>query len=217
MGVGLNYDAVKGMREAIFDPEHPVCTIYELDRAIKTNKILRSFKGGNALFTQPPTGVKCGGAPQKIMYLANDYWSKNSITANVSFNLPQAVIFGAPKYAKSLAKFAEEHKFNVSYQHELIEIDKANQEAVFKTPEGEVRKAYDFLHCIPKHEASPILEPFADATGFMDVNKETLQHTKYTNVFGIGDCTNIPTSKTAAAAFSQAPVVAHNLSQLYKG
>lgn len=63
MGVGLNYDAVKGMREAIFDPDHPVCTIYELDRAIKTNKILRSFKGGNALFTQPPTGVKCGGAP----------------------------------------------------------------------------------------------------------------------------------------------------------
>lgn len=85
------------------------------------------------------------------MYLANDYWSNNGITANVSFNLPQAVIFGAPKYAKSLAKFAEEHKFNVSYQHELIEIDKANQEAVFKTPEGEVRKPYDFLHCIPKH------------------------------------------------------------------
>lgn len=51
----------------------------------------------------------------------------------------------------------------------------------------------------------------------MDVNKETLQHTKYANVFGIGDCTNIPTSKTAAAAFSQAPVVAHNLTQLYKG
>ena len=150
------------------------------------------------------------------MYLAFDYWANNSTQVNVSFNLPQAVIFGAPKYAKSLAKFAEEHKFEVNYQHELIEIDKANQEAVFKTSEGEVRKSYDFLHCIPKHEPPAILAPLADSTGFMDVNKETLQHPKYPNVFGIGDCTNIPTSKTAAAAFSQAPLVAHNITQLQK-
>lgn len=32
-----------------------------------------------------------------------------------------------------------------------------------------------------------------------DVDKETLQHKKYPNIFGIGDCTNLPTSKTAAA------------------
>ncbi len=38
-----------------------------------------------------------------------------------------------------------------------------------------------------------------DAAGFLDVNKETLQHIRYPNVFGIGDCTNVPTSKTAAA------------------
>jgi sulfide:quinone oxidoreductase len=39
----------------------------------------------------------------------------------------------------------------------------------------------------------------ADAGGWVDVDKETLQHKKYPNVFGIGDCTNLPTSKTAAA------------------
>lgn len=41
--------------------------------------------------------------------------------------------------------------------------------------------------------------PVADAVGWVDVDKETLQHKKYPNVFGIGDCTNLPTSKTAAA------------------
>jgi sulfide:quinone oxidoreductase len=43
----------------------------------------------------------------------------------------------------------------------------------------------------------------AGAGGWMDVNKHTLQHTKYPNVFGLGDCTNTPNGKTAAAITSQ--------------
>ena len=38
-----------------------------------------------------------------------------------------------------------------------------------------------------------------DAAGFLDVDKETLRHKTYDNIFGLGDCTNIPTAKTAAA------------------
>lgn len=38
-----------------------------------------------------------------------------------------------------------------------------------------------------------------------------MRHTKYENVWGIGDCTNTPTSKTAAAVFAQAPALVHNL------
>jgi len=38
----------------------------------------------------------------------------------------------------------------------------------------------------------------ADSNGFVDIDKGTLQHVKYPNIFGIGDCTNAPTSKTAA-------------------
>ena len=38
-----------------------------------------------------------------------------------------------------------------------------------------------------------------DTTGYLTVNKHTLQHSHYPNIFGLGDCTNLPTSKTAAA------------------
>lgn len=34
----------------------------------------------------------------------------------------------------------------------------------------------------------------------MNVNKSTLQHVKYSNVFAIGDCSSTPNSKTMAAA-----------------
>lgn len=43
----------------------------------------------------------------------------------------------------------------------------------------------------------------ADSTGYLDVHKNTLRHNKYPNVWGLGDCTNTPNSKTAAAVFSQ--------------
>jgi NADH dehydrogenase FAD-containing subunit len=57
----------------------------------------------------------------------------------------------------------------------------------------------------------------SDANGFVDVNKETLQHKKYSNIFGIGDCTNIPTSKTAAAVAAQAHILAKNLKNFESG
>ena len=58
------------------------------------------------------------------------------------------------------------------------------------------------LHVVPPMGAPTALkscQALADAAGYLAVDKETLQHVKYPNVFGIGDCTNVPTSKTAAA------------------
>ena len=38
-----------------------------------------------------------------------------------------------------------------------------------------------------------------DAAGFVEVNGQTMQHVKYKNVFALGDCSSVPTAKTAAA------------------
>lgn len=59
--------------------------------------------------------------------------------------------------------------------------------------------------------------PLADASGFVDVVKETLQHKKYPNVFAIGDCTNLPTSKTAAAIAGSNSILVQNLTNLMNG
>ena len=56
-----------------------------------------------------------------------------------------------------------------------------------------------------------------DGTGFVSINPGTMQHTEYQNIFSLGDCSNAPISKTAAAVFSQAPVVVNNLVQLHQG
>ena len=58
------------------------------------------------------------------------------------------------------------------------------------------------LHVTPPmgpFDAIKNCQELVDGAGFVNVNKETLQHVNYKNVFGIGDCTNIPVAKTAAA------------------
>lgn len=61
------------------------------------------------------------------------------------------------------------------------------------------------MHVTPYMSPPDVIKksPIANETGYVPVNKETLQHVKYPNVFALGDCAGIPTSKTAAAVGSQ--------------
>lgn len=59
------------------------------------------------------------------------------------------------------------------------------------------------LHVTPPMSTPSALRECRDLTneaGFVDVDKLTLQSTKFANVFAIGDCSSSPNSKTAAAA-----------------
>lgn len=57
------------------------------------------------------------------------------------------------------------------------------------------------LHVTPPMGPNRVVQgsPLADEAGWLDVSKDNLQHKRYPNVFGIGDCTNLPTAKTGAA------------------
>jgi len=61
---------------------------------------------------------------------------------------------------------------------------------------------YEMLHIAPPCTPQDVLLDCAELTdeaGFLTVDKFTLQHVKYPHIFGIGDCLNLPTAKTAAA------------------
>ena len=68
MGLQLDYDKVKGLNDALETPG--VGSNYSVKHVSKTWKAIQDFKAGNAVFTFPNTPIKCAGAPQKIMYIA---------------------------------------------------------------------------------------------------------------------------------------------------
>jgi sulfide:quinone oxidoreductase len=101
-GIQVNWDAIPGLAEAL--GRDGVCSNYSYDSVDKTWEFIEGFRGGTAIFTQPATPIKCGGAPQKIAYLADDAFRRNGVheQANVIFATAGAGIFAVEKYARTL-------------------------------------------------------------------------------------------------------------------
>ncbi|CAG7825310.1 unnamed protein product, partial [Allacma fusca] len=218
LGIQCNYDQVKGLTAALDTPG--VCSNYSPLHVNKTYRAIENFKSGNAIFTFPNTPVKCAGAPQKIMYITEDYLRRHNKKkdANLIYYTSLGVLFGIKHYADALWKVVKEREINVNLRHHLIEVIPKEKKAVFQNldkPEDTKIVEYEMLHVTPPMGAYEVMkeapDEFTDPSGFLSVNKETLQHVKYPNVFGIGDCINIPTPKTAAAVAGQNGVVAENL------
>lgn len=217
-GITENPDAVKGLKEALRDDPR-VCTIYGYKYASKVWDAVQEFRGGKALFTFPAGPLKCAGAPQKIMYLAHDHWS-NRYPAEIDYFTCLPAIFGVPKYSERLMEVCSKRDINVNLQTTLTEVDSANSIAKFTSADGEsIERPFDFLHVGLPHKPVPAVaqSDVTDATGFVDVDEGTLQHKRFPNVFGIGDCTTLPTSKTAAAVSSQSGYVKNSIRQFIKG
>ena len=104
----MDIDALPGLREAL--QTDFVCSNYLDPR--KTYRLLKNFKGGNAIFTQPTTPIRCGGAPQKIMYMAEEYLRKHGLRekTNVLFATPGSVIFGVKEFADTLNSIIRSRK-----------------------------------------------------------------------------------------------------------
>jgi len=164
----------------------------------------------SAIFTMPPMPIKCAGAPQKIMYLAHEYWKKQNCLENIEITFCTATpgIFGQPDYAAALREVCAEKGLNLEYENNLLEIN--GNEATFTKN----TKKFNMIHVTPPQRALDVCakSPLADAaTGWIDVCPKTLQSTKFENVWALGDCSSAPTSKTAAAVAGQNRVLFENL------
>ncbi|GAB1531510.1 MULTISPECIES: FAD/NAD(P)-binding oxidoreductase [Brevibacillus] len=220
-GLQLDWEGVKGLKDAV--GKNGVCSNYAYQTVESTWEAIRSFKGGTAIFTHPNSPVKCGGAPQKIMYLADDYFRKLKVRneSAIIFASAKGSIFDVPTYANTLNKVIRRKNIETRYKHNLLEVRADTKEAVFEnldTKEQAVWK-YDMLHVTPPMKAPDFIanSALADTGGWVDVDPFTLLHKRFPTIFGIGDCTNLPTSKTGAAIRKQAPVVEKNLLALING
>lgn len=220
-GIQVDFDRIKGLPEAL--GKAGVCSNYSYQHVDKTWEFIRGFRGGTAIFTQPPAPFKCGGAPQKIAYLADDHFRKSGVRDKTRLIFASAApnIFPVPHYQPSMEAVVKRKGIETLYQHNLVEIRAASQEAVFRRLDNneDVVVHYDMIHVTPPQSAPDFIKqsPLTDAGGWVDVDPATLQHVRYPNVFALGDCSSLPTSKTGAAIRKQAPVLVRNLIAAAKG
>lgn len=243
-GIQLDWNKIEGLTETLGKNE--VSSNYKLKTAPYTWELIKNFKGGTAVFTNPSTPIKCGGAPHKIMYLACDYWRKKGILdkCDVHYISGASVIFGVPEYAETLKKKVAEYNIKVHFGANVTAVDGNSKTVFFETKEqsndlqgkfatlqancygisennnetatSKVSLNFDICHAVPPQSAPEFIKnsPIRDANnpmGYVEIDKNTMQHSRFKNIFALGDCTNAPCSKTGAAIRKQAPVVVENL------
>jgi sulfide:quinone oxidoreductase len=234
-GLQLNYEQIPGLDGNL--GKNGICSIYTHEQAAKTWEMIRSFEGGNALFTTVSTPIKCGGAPQKIMYLADDYWRSKGVRerTKITFATPSDRFFGIEAYANTINKVVKRKNIEGRFKYKLAEVKADEKEAVFsvsrerkdgnKAVIEESREVlpYDLLHVVPPMSApdfirdSPLSYAEGSHKGWLKVDRHTLQHLDYENIFGAGDVMSVASNKTGAAVRKEAPVLVHNLVATMEG
>lgn len=222
-GVVPQWTKIPGLATSVGKPGSGVVSNYSYETVESTWKAIRSFRGGTALFTEPLTPVKCGGAPQKIMYLAEETFRANGVrdTSRVVFLNAKPALFTAPYYVPALERVIESRGMEVQLGQELVVLRPDAREAVFRDVKARTEQVlrYDLIHVTPPMAPPEFVRtgPLANADGWVEVDRVSLQHVRHPEVFGLGDASNLPTSKTGAAVRKQAPVVVENLLALRAG
>ena len=212
-GLKLDWDGVEGLSDTL--GRNGVTSNYRYDLAPYTWELVQQTRSGRALFTQPPMPIKCAGAPQKAMYLSCSEWERRGVLKDidVQFHNAGGVLFGVADYVPALMEYVERYGITLDFGETLKAVDGGAKTATFATEGGDKTVDFDMLHVCPPQTAPDFIKesPLAGEGGWVDVDQHTMRHKRFENIFGLGDCTNTPNAKTAAAARKQAPIVARNL------
>ncbi len=223
-GIQLDWDATEGLPQTL--GRDGVSSNYRSDLAPHTWNNIRGIRSGTAIFAMPTGPVKCAGAGQKIAYLAADHWRREGVLGNIDIHLvvPGPRIFGIPAIADSLEKVIAGYGITLHTESEIRTVDSGSRKVVVTGigPSGsDMMLPYDMLHVVPRQSAPDWIKssPLStgDAAGFVEIDKHTMQHVRYPNVFSLGDAGSSPNAKTGAAVRKQAPVVVANIDAHLRG
>lgn len=229
-GLHLDYAQIEGMDVAAIGRDG-VGSVYASPQAAQaTWQAMQAFaaRGGEALMTLPATPLKCAGAPLKMTFMLRDRVAQAGTLdrSKIVFHSALGNVFGVKPVNDNVLERWKALGIGVETTHKLAAVDIGRRRATFVTPEGQRNELpWDFIHVVPPMRAPDAVKgselawkegPFA-AGGWLEVDKATLQHRRFPNVFGIGDINGTPRGKTAATVKKSAPIVAHNLVEVLAG
>lgn len=228
-GLRLDYGAIAGMDMRLIGRDGIGSVFAGPKAAAATWQEMSRFadKGGIGLFGRPATEMKCAGAPLKYTFITDDYLRRrgNRGKAEVIYTAPTRGLFSVPIVSEKVRMLYQERGVKVRYEHVMTAIDPGRRVATFKTPSGSEEIRYDFVNVIPPMRAPEAVRrselawqsgPFA-ADGWMEVDRSTLRHRRFANVFGVGDVAGVPKGKTAASVKWQVPIAIDHLAGTISG
>ncbi|MBF0539247.1 MAG: NAD(P)/FAD-dependent oxidoreductase [Nitrospirae bacterium] len=217
-GAKLFFEEPEGLKEGI-DSSKNVFTFYQLDGAIKLRDKLKDMDGGTIVMSVCEMPIKCPAAPMKFIMMAEDTMRQRGKRDKFKFifTTPMPAVFSREPYASKLVSIFGSRSIDTvaNFAPSQVDYDKG----VIKDYGGkEVR--FDLLCITPPHGGEAVVEEsegVGDAAGWVSCDKHLMVSKKFKNVYGIGDATDFPTSKTASGIRKQAKVLVSRLTSEIHG
>jgi sulfide:quinone oxidoreductase len=190
-------------------------TFYTEETAVKMFKRLQAFQGGRVVIT---VGVphKCPMAPLEITFMLYDYFKDRGMLDKVKLHYTYPI--GRTHSLENVAKWAtpEFDRLGITYEtlFNMKEVDGAKK--ILRSEEG-TETPFDLLIAIPAHKGMEVVEKSGlGPNGWVPTNRQRLNMEGRTNVYALGDTTNIPISKAGSTAHFEAEALAENLAAIVK-
>ncbi|RMD52467.1 MAG: NAD(P)/FAD-dependent oxidoreductase [Nitrospirae bacterium] len=217
-GAAYSYEEPEGLKEGL-DKGENVFTNNTFDGTIKLRDKIREFDGGTIVCTTAEMPIKCPAAPMKFIFLAEDTMRRRGIRRKCKFifTTPLPAVFSREPYAGKLSQLFKNREIEAVANYTPAEVD--TEKGIIKDYTGKEIK-FDLLYITPPHVGQSVIEnseEIGDDAGWVRCNKNTMLHTKFDNIYSIGDATDFPTSKTASGARKQAAILTERMKAHIRG
>ncbi|MEM1645256.1 MAG: FAD/NAD(P)-binding oxidoreductase [Ignisphaera sp.] len=190
-----------------------VLTPWELDSAIKMREALMQIKEGNTVVINVARlPYRCPVGPLEVTCMLDDMLRRRGIRDKVRiiYTYPVQGVFGIKNVSDLFVKIFQERGIEIYSNFMVSKVD--GQKKVIEAESGE-KLNYDLLIGVPPHMGAKVIgdSGIGDRRNWVPTDKFTLQMKNYSNVYVIGDVTDIPISKAGSTADFESYVITHNL------
>lgn len=181
---------------------------YTQEAASRLFNVLQEFKGGRVVVGVGGLPYKCPPAPLEFTFLLDEFLTQQGVRKRsyITYAYPINRCFPIESVANFAQPLLDQRRIKTELMFNLEKVKPGERVAV--SLEG-TELDYDLLVMIPPHRGAPFLQghPIADENGWVKTDRETLEAKSASNVWVLGDATDLPISKAGSTAHFEAPVV----------
>jgi sulfide:quinone oxidoreductase len=192
---------------------------YSAQAAGRLRAALDIFTGGKVVIGIAGMPYKCPPAPLEVTFLVESELRERGLReqSEIHFCSPIGRAFTIEPVSEMATPLLEQKGIEL---HTFFNVEAIDPERkVVLSLEGE-ELPYDLLILVPPHRGAQVLidSGLAPAPGgWLPTDPQTLQVGGRTNMFALGDATDLPLSKAGSTAHFEAPVVAERVAALVEG
>jgi sulfide:quinone oxidoreductase len=181
-------------RSSVFD-------FFTLEGSTALKAKMENWAGGRLVVHITEMPIKCPVAPMEFAFLADAFFKKHNMRerVDITFVTPLEGAFTKPACSKQLGHMLKDRKIRLEPDFYIEHIDPETKSLV--SMDGRIIP-FDLLVTVPLNMGADFIarSDIGDDLNYIPVDKGTFLSKKYSNIFALGDASDIPASKAGSVA-----------------